>query len=264
MIECFMENFGVISLAVIPVRSDPSERAEMVTQLLFGDLVEITERSGEWVLLRSLYDDYSGWVSAGQVHRLTKMEFDEMKEIPFRVNRRNFGDFVMRSRDKTWLPAGCSLYLRNGVRVCGLGEGYLFQGEAHPFAFTSTEALLHTAREYMGSPYLWGGKTYLGLDCSGLTQVVYKQHGIKLMRDAAQQAMQGEQVSFISESEAGDLAFFDHDDGKISHVGILINPHRILHCSGLVRIDPVDHQGIFNPETRQYTHSLRLIKRVVP
>jgi cell wall-associated NlpC family hydrolase len=102
------------------------------------------------------------------------------------------------------------------------------------------------------------------MDCSGFTQIIFKQHGIKLLRDAAQQATQGENIGFISDSRPGDLAFFDHNDGKISHVGLLIDEHSIIHCSGSVRIDPVDHQGIFDPVKKAYSHQLRLIRRILP
>lgn len=257
-----MKKYGVISLGVVPVRKEPADRSEMVNQMLFGDLLEVLEQSGTWYLIKSWYDGYQGWVDSRQFRFLHDEEYQDLQNMSFKINRRLFGDFVMKSKDKTWLPAGCSLYLKSGVRVCGIGEGYLFQGDAHPFLYTTHDALLESARELLGSPYLWGGKTYLGLDCSGFTQIVFKQHGIRLLRDASQQAAQGELISFISESRPGDLAFFDHDDGRISHVGILMNPSQIIHCSGKVRIDVIDHQGIFDAASKQYTHNLRLIRRV--
>lgn len=257
-----MKKFGITPLAVLPVRKEASDKSEMVTQLLFGDIFGILELNGQWAFIRNSYDLYEGWIDVRQIMSITPENFDLLLNFPFKVNRRLFGDFVMRGKEKIWLPAGCSLYLKNGVRVYGIGEGYLFQGEAYPFYYTSGEAIIETAKEYLGCPYLWGGKTYMGLDCSGFTQVVFKQHGIKLFRDAVQQANQGEPVSFISECLPGDLAFFDHEDGKISHAGIMVNPQRIIHCSGKVRIDIMDHQGIYNQEQKLYTHNLRLIKRV--
>ncbi|MNL48577.1 Gamma-D-glutamyl-L-lysine endopeptidase [compost metagenome] len=116
---------------------------------------------------------------------------------------------------------------------------------------------------FLNAPYLWGGRSILGIDCSGFTQVCYKILGIKLKRDAYQQADQGELVSFINEGKLGDLAFFDNAEGRITHVGILINSHQIIHASGRVRIDSIDHQGIFNEETQQYSHKLRIIKRIL-
>ncbi|HAV55466.1 MAG TPA: hydrolase Nlp/P60, partial [Aequorivita sp.] len=125
------------------------------------------------------------------------------------------------------------------------------------------EHIIETALLYLNSPYLWGGKTPFGIDCSGFTQMVYKLNGYKLLRDASQQATQGEALSFIEESEPGDLAFFDNEEGKITHVGIIMKENYIIHAHGKVRIDRLDHSGIFNYEMRGHTHKLRVIKRIV-
>jgi cell wall-associated NlpC family hydrolase len=116
---------------------------------------------------------------------------------------------------------------------------------------------------YLNAPYLWGGVTPFGIDCSGFTQMVYKLNGYKLKRDASQQATQGEALSFIEESEAGDLAFFDNEEGKIIHVGIIMSDNYIIHASGKVRIDRIDHLGIYNVDTERHTHKLRVIKKIV-
>ncbi len=123
--------------------------------------------------------------------------------------------------------------------------------------------LIETAIPYLNTPYLWGGKSPFGIDCSGFTQMVYKLNGYKLFRDASQQATQGEALSFIEESEPGDLAFFDNDEGKITHVGIIMEDNYIIHAHGKVRIDRLDHSGIFNYEMRNHTHRLRVIKRII-
>jgi cell wall-associated NlpC family hydrolase len=127
----------------------------------------------------------------------------------------------------------------------------------------SKNKLIETAFMYLNAPYLWGGKTLFGIDCSGFTQMVYKLNGYKLMRDASQQATQGEALSFIEESEPGDLAFFDNEEGNIIHVGIIMNDNYIIHSSGKVRIDRLDHLGIYNPETNRHTHKLRVIKKII-
>ena len=123
--------------------------------------------------------------------------------------------------------------------------------------------IIKTAFLYMNAPYLWGGKTPLGIDCSGFTQMVYRINGYKLLRDASQQAAQGEALSFIEESEPGDLAFFDDEEGKIVHVGIILKENYIIHAHGKVRIDRLDHSGIYNVEKRKHTHKLRVIKKIV-
>jgi cell wall-associated NlpC family hydrolase len=123
------------------------------------------------------------------------------------------------------------------------------------------ESLKEKALQYLDTPYLWGGKTACGIDCSGFSQQVYKSFGIRLPRDSYQQAEMGEVVGFLVEATCGDLAFFDNDEGRITHVGIMLNNHEIIHSSGKVRIDKIDHQGIINAETGVRTHKLRIIKR---
>lgn len=122
--------------------------------------------------------------------------------------------------------------------------------------------ILTTANHFLNAPYLWGGRSLFGIDCSGFTQVVFKIHGKKLNRDASQQAKQGETVAFRSAALGGDLAFFDNEEGRITHVGIMLNNDQIIHASGKVRIDLIDDHGIIHKETGRYSHKLRIIKRI--
>ncbi len=115
----------------------------------------------------------------------------------------------------------------------------------------------------MNAPYLWGGKTPFGIDCSGFTQMVYKLNGHALLRDASEQASQGIALSFIEESEPGDLAFFDNSEGQIIHVGIIMEDNHIIHAHGKVRIDRLDHSGIYNIDKKIHTHKLRVIKKII-
>lgn len=123
--------------------------------------------------------------------------------------------------------------------------------------------IVNTALLYLNTPYLWGGKTPFGIDCSGFTQMVYKLNGFNILRDASQQASQGEVLSFIEESSPGDLAFFDNNEGEITHVGIIMEDHRIIHAHGKVRIDLLDQSGIYNLDTKTHSHKLRVIKKIV-
>ncbi len=257
-----MNEYGICRLAAVPVRQEPSDRSEMTTQLLFGDLIGVLDHHKGWALIRNHFDGYEGWIDPKQYFTIESEVYAMMAEMPLLVNR-SFPFGVMIGGKMSYLPAGCSFYAPD--------EGFLPeewncipQGELYPFVFNSVEELLKTSLTYLGCPYLWGGRTFMGLDCSGFTQTVFKQHGIKLLRDAARQASQGENIGFISDGRPGDLLFFDHDDGKISHVGILISADQVIHCSGMVRIDTIDHHGIFHSEKKAYTHHLRLINRVIP
>lgn len=258
-----MAQFGYCDLAVIPVRTQPSDRSEMSTQLLFGDLVEILEMSGSWLSVVNYFDAYKGWVDVKQIRQIDEDEYKRLISLPLYVNVNPGPDSISSGEQAIKLPAGSSFYgLQNQSLKLG-GTEFHFDGNASLFAFNGIDKLLETARGYLSCPYLWGGKTFMGIDCSGLTQVVYKQHGISLLRDAAQQATQGEMINFLNDSLPGDLAFFDNAEGNIVHVGILIDSQHILHCSGKVRIDTIDHQGIFNHDLNRYTHALRVIKRVI-
>jgi gamma-D-glutamyl-L-lysine dipeptidyl-peptidase len=258
-----MAQFGFCDLAVIPLRRDPSDKAELSTQLFFGDLLEILEQSGSWLQIRNCFDDYIGWVDFKQIKQIPEEEFLRLKDLPLFVNGNLNGDVVRKDDTKIMIPAGCSFYgIIDHVFRAG-EEEYKLEGKYSPFSFSGMDDLITTAMGYLNCPYLWGGKTFMGIDCSGLTQVVYKQHGVRLLRDAAQQASQGEMINFLSDGLPGDLVFFDNAEGTIVHVGLLLDNQRILHCSGKVRIDTIDHQGIFNRDLNRYTHRLRVIKRVV-
>ena len=126
----------------------------------------------------------------------------------------------------------------------------------------SKDNLVNTALHYLNSPYMWGGKSPFGIDCSGFVQCVYQLHGVQLPRDAYLQAEHGETLGFIDESEAGDLAFFDDEEGKITHVGIIMSDYHIIHAFGQVRIDRLDQTGIFNNALNKHTHKLRVIKKI--
>tara|TARA_R100001480_G_scaffold124070_2_gene122503 strand:- start:76 stop:594 length:519 start_codon:yes stop_codon:yes gene_type:complete len=154
-----------------------------------------------------------------------------------------------------------SICIGSNLKGCSLLE-HSFEGKFISEKFPK-EHIIETALIYLNTPYLWGGKTPFGIDCSGFTQMVYKLNGYKLKRDASEQATQGEALSFIEESEPGDLAFFDNNEGAITHVGIIMKDNYIIHAHGKVRIDRIDHSGIFNYDVRAHTHKLRVIKRII-
>ena len=257
--------FGICNLSIVPCRKEPSDRSEMVTQLLFGDHFEIIEREGSWCRIKMAYDDYECWIDKKQFLPIAHHSFDILNtgEL-FCVN-----ELIQIITDK---KTGQPFPIVIGSTLPNFDDGEC-DVENSTFSYDSAfitghlpftkSGIVETGMMYLNSPYLWGGKTPFGIDCSGFTQMVYKLNGIKIKRDAYQQAEQGETLSFVEEAEAGDLAFFDNDEGKIVHVGIVMDNNKIIHASGKVRVDGFDHQGIFNNDKKDYSHRLRLLKRIV-
>lgn len=244
----------VIQVAVAPVRQEPADRAEQITQFLYSEGIALLERREKWSLVRSQLDGYEGWIDNKQYRALPNAQFS----THFVLSRQTA---LANKTDVLWVPHGCVLLLD--------AQGRSFDGrQAEPADIGSvqafqTQALLETAQGYLNTPYHWGGRSLWGIDCSGLMQQLFRLYGIALPRDAYQQATVGTDVLLIGEAQAGDLAFFDNSEGRIIHVGLYLGNGLILHASGSVRIDKLDHFGIYNNEEARYSHQLRLLKRVV-
>lgn len=252
--------FGICNLAIVPVRFEPSDRSEIVTQLLFGEHIEILERQNQWARIRIQFDGYEGWMDSKQYQLISETNFNQLSNEAIILNA-DLIDYIT-SPDNLLLPIplGASLSFLNNNEINT--SNFEFEG-TKTSGIKPKSALIPTAYMYLNAPYLWGGKTPFGIDCSGFTQMVYKLNGYKIHRDASQQALDGEPLSFIEESEAGDLAFFDNEEGNIIHVGIIMENNYIIHASGKVRIDRLDHLGIYNPEINKHTHKLRVIKKII-
>jgi hypothetical protein len=228
---------AVSSLAAIPLRKEPNDVSEMTSQILFGESMDVLESREKWCMVRLHHDGYEGWVSSKQ------LDFnDQLPPVQsvFRASSLQISPKL--------IPAGA--FIRDNSTLNTNEDGSL---EAYAMMF-------------LDAPYLWGGRTILGIDCSGFTQLVFRLAGLSIRRDAWQQAGEGEEVSFIEECRTGDLAFFDNAEGRIIHVGIVLRPDgtfppTIIHASGKVRIDALDHQGIYNKESGAYSHNLRMIRR---
>lgn len=255
--------YGICNLSVIPVRAEASDRSEIVTQLLFGETFEIIEQTEGWSKIKVNYDGYEGWIGNKQFFGLSKEDLNVLAEHQEFVCTSPFNFLTNALGHSHYLSPGSTLPLFRGDTVFVGDEKYYFKGKAYETDSYPRKSMESLFKMFLNAPYLWGGRSILGIDCSGFTQVCFKILGIKLRRDAYQQAEQGELVSFINEGKLGDLAFFDNAEGRITHVGILLNNHQIIHASGRVRIDSIDHQGIFNEETLLYTHKLRIIKRML-
>ncbi|WP_010180353.1 C40 family peptidase [Aquimarina agarilytica] len=247
--------YGIAHLSMISLRENPSDTAEQTSQVLYGELFKVLEVRKNWSRIRLAYDKYEGWIDNKQYTFCEEEIYKALiKENP--ILSTNLVDFILLPNEQLMpVPFGVSL---NSLAILGHG----FDGESTNSKQPKNQ-LIETALIYLNSPYQWGGKTSFGIDCSGFTQMVYKINGYKLKRDASQQATQGDPLSFIEESEPGDLAFFDNAEGKITHVGIMMKDNYIIHAHGKVRIDRIDHTGIFNAEKRTHTHKLRVIKRII-
>jgi gamma-D-glutamyl-L-lysine dipeptidyl-peptidase len=253
--------FGICTLSLVPVRSEASHKSEMSTQLLFGDHFQILERQGDWIRLCTAYDDYEGWVDFRQVLEISKDIYSTIEYstiLGLQLGEARVGDEVMHLVPGSTLP-----FYNEGV--CSVkGTKYKITGLVNNVTQDNlAEDIVRVSRFYLNTPYLWGGKSPFGIDCSGFCQMVFKQFGIRLKRDAWQQVLQGEPVSFLQEAMPGDLAFFDNEEGRIIHVGIMLNNQTIIHASGRVKIDKIDNQGIYSDELSRYTHKLRIIKRYI-
>lgn len=256
--------YGICNLGIIPCRKEPSDRSEMVTQLLFGDTFEITEIQGSWTFIKTAYDSYECWIDKKQFQPIAQHTFDIINSSAIVCNN-EFIQLIQHKNTNQHIPLviGCSLPNFDNGECAIENQTYFFEGDTITGMLPNNKnGIVDTAIQFLNSPYLWGGKSPFGIDCSGFTQTVYKLNGIKLLRDAYQQAEQGETLSFVEEAEPGDLAFFDNDEGKIVHVGIVLENNKIIHASGKVRIDGFDHHGIFNNDKKDYTHQLRLLKRI--
>ena len=252
--------FGICELANIPLRFEANDRSEIVSQVLFGECFEIQETTKNWLRIKLHYDNYEGWIDTKQARIISENNFFKITKAPVVLNNDLVEYISTKENMLIPIPLGSSLSFLDFPEINI--NNYLFEGfeskGIHP-----KSRLIETAYLYLNAPYLWGGKTPFGIDCSGFTQMVYKLNGYSILRDASQQATLGEALSFIEESEPGDLAFFDNEEGKIIHVGIIMNDNYIIHASGKVRVDRLDHLGIFNAETNRHTHKLRVIKRII-
>jgi hypothetical protein len=229
----------------------------MVSQLLFGERFSIVESSGTWLRIETLFDTYAGWIDSAQYGYV---RWDEEK--PGIIAGREL-ECIREDGSRMKIMPGSELFEVkddfSGFRVGG--ENYIMPG-MDPMKFAPADTPAETAMQLLNTPYLWGGRTPMGIDCSGLVQIAFKVCGTALPRDASQQAQKGVTVDFISDAKPGDVLFFSADNDNISHAGLLLSKETIIHAAGRVRRDRVDHQGIWCSEANRYTHRLRLIKRM--
>jgi gamma-D-glutamyl-L-lysine dipeptidyl-peptidase len=252
--------YAVVNVPAAPVRRKPMHRKEMVNQLLFGESVKVLKTRGDlWVKIRSLHDGYEGWMTNTLIEEMDEAAANTMSAFATTdmLSSIGVGDKKMN------IPVGSSLpFFDGGKGKLGKNEfeyggNYCKRDEQKP----DTELLNQLALPWLNAPYLWGGRTPLGVDCSGFVQVIYKLMGIDLPRDAWQQAQEGKPVKKFKDVLPGDLVFFDNKE-DIVHVGILLGDEKIIHASGKVRIDIINKKGIVNADTGKRTLRLRAIRRM--
>ena len=238
-------SFGIIDLNVIPVRLKDNAKSEMISQFFFGETLTVLEKSDKWSYVKSNLDQYKGWIRDLHFKTITKnqnIELESQKKIFSSTEIK-----LTKNNNTIEVPTGSLISSAEFL-------GYKYEGKGSNINFEKI------AKGFLNSPYLWGGKTKNGIDCSGLVQSIYKTINKILPRDSKNQSKIGDVVS--KNLEIGDLAFFGKSKENITHVGIILNNNEILHSYGRVRIDRLKEKGIFNNEENRITHKLQLIKRV--
>jgi hypothetical protein len=249
-------------LSLVPMRAETSDRAELVTQVLFGECYEIVGKESNWLQLQLATDDYGGWIDFKQHTPITDAYYEAWQSQP---HPRALDYIAIVDKSSVPIPVGIGSYLPffDGTCIRVNEEQYAYSGKASSADVLPTQSnVVEVAAKFLKFPYLWGGKSVFGIDCSGLMQQVYGICGYQLPRDASQQVAHGEEVHFVTQTQPGDLAFFSNAEGRIVHVGLLLEGQQIMHAHGEVRIDTLDHTGIYNTDLKRYTHQLRIIKRI--
>jgi hypothetical protein len=254
---------GVCMVAVVPIRKAPEEQSEMISQLLFGEYYIVEEISSKWLKINTVFDHYTGWIDRKFFHKDgTEDGINDRTQV---VLYSKISEIGMPDGSSQLIPAGSDIPNFNTANhEFTIGEQkYRVKSLFGELLLPPSQRIFETACEFMNTPYLWGGRSVFGFDCSGFIQTVFKIHGQSLPRETDQQILSGQAVPSLKDIVPGDLAFFCNEEGKVNHVGMVIANDQIIHCSGWVRIDRLDENGIFNRENGVYTHSLKEVRRVV-
>ncbi|MDQ3534734.1 MAG: C40 family peptidase [Bacteroidota bacterium] len=255
---------GICRLSIVPVRATESDKSEMVTQLLFGDHYTILEESSnrKWLKIRIFYDEYEGWIDRKQHSLISEDFFYQISHLDYKICTDVTAKILFKKQD-LHVVMGSILPMATN-ELFRLEDELQYSGNAKSlWEVRGYNFFKETALKFLNTPYLWGGKTPFGIDCSGFTQIVFKICGYKLPRDAYQQALVGTIVSDLEDAAPGDLAFFTNTKGRVFHVGIILDDKKIIHSSGKVKIDILDENGIFDVENQVYSHPLSSLRRIL-
>lgn len=255
---------GVCRLSIIPVRMEATDKSEQVSQLLFGDHYEVTNqtRDKKWIRIRTNFDQYEGWIDRKQHQTISPDYYEYLNRAEFKITTDVTATILYNKTPMTILIG--SMIPISSFELFKMEEQFAFNGDAKNVGQKREYEYLRTvAMKYINAPYQWGGKGPFGIDCSGFTQMVFKICGYRLFRDSWQQSNQGKSIKSLGEAMPGDLAFFKNSEGRVNHVGILLEQDRIVHASGKVRVDHVNEEGILNAENKVYSHHFSHIRRIL-
>lgn len=258
--------YGICLQSFIPVRYSQTDKSEMISQLLFGETYTVIEKRINWLKIRCSYDNYTGWIDTMNAYRITEKSFIKINRLPRIILDSKVIKLTLEDRTCLAISPGSELPFYDAYSNSLKIDRKNFQLDGKPETgseIASVDSVMVTAEKFLNVPYLWGGRSVFGTDCSGFTQIVFKINHIQLPRDTGQQVLSGKSVRRFENVWPGDLAFFSNKEGKICHVGIIMGDNKIIHASGQVRMDQIDSSGIFNTEKQNYSHHLECIRRVL-
>ena len=254
-----MIKYGVNILGLIPLRKNPNDQSEMISQILFGQHFKIISSNPKWVKIVTSKDNYEGWICFKQYVEINKNEYDKLSSNDYPIALDKVSQLIgIEDNTEIDIPMGSALPFFEKGEIKINNRKFKFKGQT---ASKNLNDIINYSKLLMNSPYLWGGKSILGIDCSGFTQLIHSLCGIDLPRDAYQQAEMGIKIKFL-EIIAGDLIFFENKSKKVNHVGISLESNQIIHASGKVRIDILNKNGILNTDNNLISHKYHSAIRI--
>ncbi|MDO5571082.1 MAG: C40 family peptidase [Bacteroidales bacterium] len=260
-----MASYGIALLALIPMRKNPNESSEMVSELMFGEVFSILKEDGSWAFIENKFDFYHGWIDRAMITEISEAEADALINSPVYIVRNPLTDIKCKGDNSPFrISMGSVLpgYIPNKNSFTVAERTFkINSNQVVRFELGHLKSLLRTASLYMHTPYLWGGRSIMGADCSGFVQSVYRLNGVALPRDADQQCLLGEPIKGIENSYPGDLVFFENSLGNVVHVGMMFTKDMMIHCSGSVHLSKITNEGYWSDLLNDYVKRKPIIRR---